>query len=393
VSTEAGKRLNERPGADERPPHEKLQKPPEKKAQDEWPWGDKAHQLPRRRVTLKDVAKAANVSITTASRALADYWDVSPTTKARVREVARKLGYTPNVIAQSLVRKQPTLLGAYIVDDGIPLAEQPFFLPVVCGVRDRAAELGQHVLLLAKPPSGETSLATIVKGTHVGGLVVMGLTEDHPELLELARLGIPTVTIDITPRGDRMVMITSDNVVQAAAVTSHLIEQGCERILFLGGKRNTAVHQAREQGYREALRRHGFPSEAARVVYGDFSRQKAYEAVLAAWREAPFDAVFAASDLMAAGAMSALAELGLNVPADVAVAGYDDLAIARHLNPPLTTVRQDPVAMGREAVDALKRLASEEVVSRVIEVKSRLVVRASSLKFKSDSSRGGTVTP
>ncbi|HLS90316.1 MAG TPA: substrate-binding domain-containing protein, partial [Limnochordia bacterium] len=72
---------------------------------------------------------------------------------------------------------------------------------------------------------------------------------------------------------------------------------------------------------------------------------------------------------------------------------YDDLAIARHLNPPLTTVRQDPVAMGREAVDALKRLASEEVVSRVIEVKSRLVVRASSLKFKSDSSRGGTVTP
>jgi len=221
----------------------------------------------------------------------------------------------------------------------------------------------------------------------------MGLTEDHPELLELERLGVPTVTIDITPRGDRMVMITSDNVAQAAAVTSHLIEQGCERILFLGGKSNTAVNQAREQGYREALRRHGFPSEAARVVYGDFSRQKAYEAVMAAWREAPFDAVFAASDLMAAGAMSALAELGLNVPADVAVAGYDDLAIARHLNPPLTTVRQDPVAMGREAVDALKRLASEEVVSRVIEVKSRLVVRASSLKFKSDSSRGGTVTP
>src|SRR5690606_14720119 len=143
------------------------------------------------------------------------------------------------------------------------------------------AELGQHVLLLAKPPSGETSLATIVKGTHVGGLVVMGLTEDHPELLELARLGIPTVTIDITPRGDRMVMITSDNVVQAAAVTSHLIEQGCERILFLGGKRNTAVHQAREQGYRELLPRHGFPSEEARVVHSDSRPQTASPAVLA----------------------------------------------------------------------------------------------------------------
>src|SRR5690606_14231774 len=100
-----------------------------------------------------------------------------------------------------------------IVDDGIPLAEQPFFLPVVCGVRDRAAELGQHVLLLAKPPSGGTSLATIVKGPQVGGLVGMGLTEGDPELLELARLGIRTVTIDIAPRGDRMVMITSDNVV------------------------------------------------------------------------------------------------------------------------------------------------------------------------------------
>jgi len=342
----------------------------------------------KRNVTLKDVAKAANVSITTASRALADYWDVSPATKARVREVAQKLGYTPNLLAQSLVRKETMLLGAYIYDEGIPLADQPFFLPVVCGVRDRAAELGQHVLLLAKPVGKETSLTTLVKGTRVGGLVVMGLTEDHPDLEELEKLAIPTVTIDITPRGPRMAMITSDNAVQAFAVTSHLIEQGCRRILFVGGKSNTAVHQARERGYRDALVQHGFPGEAARVVYGDFSRQKAQEAVLSAWHEAPFDAVFAASDLMAAGALSALSELGLSVPDDVAVAGFDDLAFARHLNPPLTTVRQNPVAMGREAVDVLKRLAGGEVVPNVIEIPSQLVLRKSSLK--SNHAHGGT---
>lgn len=345
----------------------------------------------KRSVTLKDVAEAANVSITTASRALAGYWDVSPATRARVEEVARRLGYTPNLWAQSLVRKVPVLIGAYIYDDGIPLAEQPFFLPVVCGVRDRAAELGRHVLLLAKPAEGEASLSTIVKGTRVAGLVVMGLTEDHPDLEELERLAIPTVTIDITPRGDHMVMVTSDNAAQAKLVTAHLIEQGCRRIVFLGGKRNTAVHQAREQGYREALRQHGFPEDAARVVYGDFSRQKAYEAVLDAWREEPFDAVFAASDLMAAGAMSALTELGLSIPADVAVAGFDDLAFARHLHPPLTTVRQDPVAMGREAVDALQALADKEVVPRVIEVPGKLIVRSSSLK--SDPARGGIRRP
>lgn len=332
-------------------------------------------------VTLKDVAKAANVSITTASRALADYWDVSAETKARVQEVARRLGYTPNLIAQSLVRKETTFLGAYVDDDGIPLAEQPFFLPVICGVRDRAAELGQHVLLLAKPQDRE-SLATAVKGAHVGGLVVMGLTEDHPDLCELAELDIPTVTIDIAPIGPRMMMVTSDNAAQSEAVTDHLIQQGCRRILFLGGKPNTTVHQSREQGYLAALRRHGIQG-TSRIVHGDFSQQKAHDAVINAWKEAPFDAVFAASDLMAIGAINALAKLGLDVPKDVAVAGFDDLAIARHINPALTTVRQDPVAMGRAAVDALKGLGSgEEVAEHVIEVRGELIIRASTLKSR-----------
>lgn len=331
-------------------------------------------------VTLKDVAKAANVSITTASRALAGYWDVSAETKARVQEVARRLGYTPNLIAQSLVRKETTFLGAYVDDNGIPLAEQPFFLPVICGVRDRAAELGQHVLLLAKPQGGE-SLSTAVKGAHVGGLVVMGLTTDHPDLGELAETEIPTVTIDIAPVGERMAMVTSDNTAQAEAVTNHLIEQGCRRILFLGGKPNTTVNQAREQGYLAALRRHGIDRVSPRIVHGDFSQHKAHDAVIAAWKEAPFDAVFAASDLMAIGAMHALAQLGLEIPRDVAVAGFDDLAIARHVSPALTTVRQDPVAMGRAAVDALKDLASgEEVKHRVIEVPGELIIRGSTSK-------------
>lgn len=331
-------------------------------------------------VTLKDVAKAANVSITTASRALADYWDVSPKTKAKVQEVARRLGYTPNVIAQSLVRKETTFVGVYIHDDGIPLAEQPFFLPVLCGVRDRGAELGQHVILLAKPQDGER-LSTAVRGAHAGGLVVMGLTADHPELSELAELEIPTVTIDIAPVGERMMMVTSDNAAQAQAVTDHLIQQGCRRILFLGGKANTTVHQARMQGYLAALERHGIDPGSARIVHGDFNREKAYEAVIEAWQEAPFDAVFAASDLMALGAMHALTELGLEIPRDVAVAGFDDLPFARHMSPALTTVRQDPVAMGRAAVDALKGLASEkEVTERIIEVRGELIIRASTLK-------------
>lgn len=336
--------------------------------------------MKRKSVTLRDVAQAANVSITTASRALADYWDVSPATKAKVQEVARRLGYTPNLIAQSLVRKETTFLGAYVDDDGVPLAEQPFFLPVICGVRDRAAELGLHVLLLAKPQGGET-LTTSVRGAHVGGLVVMGLTADHPDLRELAELEIPTVTIDIDPVGERMMMVTSDNAAQARAVTDHLIEQGCRRILFLGGKPNTTVHQTRESGYRAALARHGFDPGMARVVYGDFSQKKAYDAVIQAWREAPFDAVFAASDLMAIGAIHALAELGLQVPQDVAVAGFDDLAIARHMRPALTTVRQDPVAMGRAAVDALNGLASgKEVNRRIIEVRAQLIIRTSTQK-------------
>jgi len=352
----------------------------------------------KRGVTLRDVAKAANVSITTASRALAGYPDVSPRTRARVRQIAQQLGYTPDFIAQNLVRREPTLVGVYIDDQGIPLAEQPFFLPVLCGVRDQAAELGQHVLLLARrpgSPSAPERIEAVIKGTRIAGLIVMGLTDDHPYLDELERLGVPTVTIDITPRGRRMVMVTSDNTAQAAAVTSHLIEQGCRRILFVGGQPNTAVHRAREQGYRDALRRHGMPAAAARVVYGHFSREQAYAAVRAAWREAPFDAVFAASDLMAAGALRALADLGLSVPHDVAVAGFDDLPLAQHVTPPLTTVRQDPVAMGRAAALALKRLASQEPAGlqdrepgdpashpKVVEVRGQLVVRASSLRAR-----------
>lgn len=338
----------------------------------------------KEKATLKDVARESNVSITTASRALADYWDVSPQTKARVQAVARKLNYSPNLFAKSLVRGESTLLGVYVDDDGISLFEQPFFLPVVCGIRDRASELGMHVMMLARP-EGQSSLVDVTRSTQVSGLIVMGLTSNHPDLDELPSSNIPTVTIDIECRGKRMQMITSDNVVQAEAVTKHLIEQGCQSILFVGGKTNTTVHQARAEGYRRALERSGFPRSAQRMVIGEFDKERAKQAVLEAWSEAPFDAVFAASDLMAIGVYSALQELNLSIPEDVAVAGYDDLAIVSYLDPALTTVRQQPVAMGRAAVDSLQQLSSgKEVTTKPIEIASRLIVRESSLKVRFD---------
>ena len=155
-----------------------------------------------------------------------------------------------------------------------------------------------------------------------------------------------------------MMMVTSDNAAQAKAVTDHLIQQGCRRILFLGGKPNTTVHQAREQGYLRGAAPPRDPSPTSPNRPRRLSQQKAHDAVINAWKEAPFDAVFAASDLMAMGAITPWPSSGSKFPGTSRSPALTTGHSAPH-NPALTTVRQDPVAMGRAAVDALKGLGSE----------------------------------
>lgn len=328
--------------------------------------------------SIRDVAREAGVSITTVSRALAGHADVNAATRARVEEVARRIHYRPNVVAQSLVRKQGAFLGVYLDDEGLPLAGQPFFQRVLSGIRDRAARLGLYVLLL--PPRAGADLTAIARSTQVHGIIVMGLAEDAPELEALASSDVWTVTIDIEPRGPYMRMITSDNEGQAAEATRHLLAQGCTQVLFVGGKPNTTVHRAREKGYRRALQQWGHDAKP-HVVLGHFQRDVAEAAVAAALEDRSFDSVFAASDSMAAGATAAILRAGLRIPEDIAVVGFDDLEIARVLSPPLTSIRQNPELMGSAAVDILHALtAGEEVVPQAIAIPCELVVRESSRK-------------
>jgi LacI family transcriptional regulator len=311
------------------------------------------------RVTIRELARVSGVSVGTVSRALNGYADVRPETRERIMRLARELDYTPAAAARSLVTQRSHVIGVFLeTGEGHPDIQHPFFHEVVGGLKQRVGAAGFDLLLFAseRPGNGYGPHSYLKRARHhaVDAVALMGLQADDPEVRRLVRAGLPCVGIDMEVDGPQAEIVMSDNVDGARKAVAHLQQLGHRRIATITGMLESRPGSDRLRGYRAAVQAAGLAYRDEYVAYGDFYAESGREcaARLLALPEPP-TAIFAAADMMAIGAVRAAAELGLRVPEDVSVVGFDDIQLAPHLNPPLTTLRQDKAGLGVAAGEAL----------------------------------------
>ncbi len=325
------------------------------------------------RATIKDVARAAKVSSATVSRALNQTTFVSPEVLERIEDAVKRLNYAPNSAAKQLASGKRMTLGF-----AVPHMRGDFFLPLLEGVEQGAHRAGYGLLIHTLPHTNKpTSLLTSPVNEHsTDGIIVFPGSLNPSELSRLAALQFPLVSLYQTALGyEQAPFINFENRASAYNLVKHLItEHGYQHIAYLRGPELQKDSLEREAGYESALIEAGL---APIVGYGDYNERRAYETVFA-WFSAKnsIDAIFTGSDEAAVGTLQALRQLELRVPEDVAVVGFDDLRLAQHLAPPLTTVRVPITEGGYAAVRALLGLIRGEVVSNTV-LATELVIRAS----------------
>ena len=327
--------------------------------------------------TIKDVARLAGVSVATVSRVLNASAPVRDETRARVLEIARELRFAPNGAARTLSRRRSGALGVILPD-----LHGEFFSELLRGI-DQEAQRAGHSLLVSSShhDSHGVSVAVRTMRGRVDGLLVMAPDVEGAALDAALPDGLPVVLLNRAP-GVTAASVMVDNFGGARAMTNHLLALGHRRIGFVAGAADNADSDERELGYRAALDEAGVPFDADLYVRGDFTEDGGWRGareLLA--RPEPPSVIFAANDAMAVGVLSALREMDIAVPASVAVVGFDDIPIARFLNPPLTTVRVGIAALGERAAALLLRDVAERPPPRRVPRRDILptvvVVRAS----------------
>ena len=331
------------------------------------------------RLQMADIARLAGVSVSTVSRALAGSSLVNEATRQRVAELARSLNYTINVGAQNLRLKQNRTIAVVVPYD--PATRQhlsdPFFLSLIGSLADALTDRGYEMLLSRVDANRLDLAAQSYEAGRAAGIVLVGQWHHHDQLNELAVRGVPLAVWGAQLPGQAYATVGSDNVGGGQQLTRHLIERGARRIVFMGDTALEEIGQ-RHRGYLQALaaaRRKAEPALTRLVPFEAAAIERDVEALLAEGTE--FDAIFCASDLMAMTVIGVLQRHGRRVPQDVRVGGYDDIALAAHYHPALTTVRQPIDAAGEQLVAALQeQLAGGRAVSR--QLVTELVVRDSS---------------
>jgi LacI family transcriptional regulator len=328
------------------------------------------------------------VSVATVSRVLNGYPDVAPETRERVLAGIKEHDFTPVRAARSLVTGRTHVIGVILATGaGHPDLQHPFFQEVLVGLKHTVGTLGFDLLLFSVEAGGNGSAGdgvehrylSRVRQHRVDGVVLMGVDRHDPQVEELVTSGTPVMAVDLDLHGGRTGHVMSDNVAGAGLAVRHLAELGHERIALIGGPANTRPGVDRLLGYRRELERLGLPHEPAYVREGDFYPPSGHRAMseLLDLPEPP-TAVFAAADLMAAGALQALGERRLVCPGDVSVVGFDDVHLAGLLQPALTTVRQDMRGLGGAAGTSLIDLIEHpEATPPGVVVPVDLVVRDS----------------
>jgi LacI family transcriptional regulator len=333
------------------------------------------------RVTLRDIAKATGFSITTVSRALNDYNDVSPSTKELVRRTAKEMGYSPNTLAQRLRKKRTDTIGLILPTFG-PRFSDPFFSELLAGIGNRAAQHGYDLLVSTRPP-GEMEMASYrrkVQGRRVDGFIVVRTRRHDPRIEYLRQAHFPFVAFGRTEEGADYPFVDEDGYRGMSLVAQHLVGLGHRRIACITPPPELMFTRHRLAGFRDSMAEHGIAVNESLIVESDLTQRGGYEQAnrLLALRPPP-TAIAACNDLMAFGAMSAIQDHGLVVGQDISVTGFDNTPMAEHSFPPLTTIHQPIYQIGGMICEMLVQIIQDKPLERShVLLQPKLIVRHSS---------------
>ncbi|MQY39893.1 HTH-type transcriptional regulator DegA [Streptomyces sp. RB17] len=308
-----------------------------------------------RRPTLEQVAARAGVGRGTVSRVINRSPKVSERSRAAVERAIDELGYVPNLAARSLVTRRTHSVALVVPEAETRLFSEPYFSTIIRGVSSRLSTAGMQLLLvLVRDGEEHARLASYLTAQRVDGVLMVAVHSDDtlPDLLD--GLAVPTVLAGRRHDLEHVGHVRADNSGGARLAVQHLLDKGRRTVATITGPLDMDVARARLDGYREALRSAGITVDEGLISHGDFTEGGGRVAMRDLLQRRPdLDAVFAASDVTASGAVHELRTRGLRVPDDVAVVGFDDSIVARHIDPPLTSVRQPIEEMGHTMASLL----------------------------------------
>ncbi|MEU3510803.1 LacI family DNA-binding transcriptional regulator [Streptomyces longwoodensis] len=333
-----------------------------------------------RRPTIKTVAAHAGVGRTTVSRVVNGSDLVSAEARARVLAAIKELNYVPNSVARGLVTNRTDAVALVIPESESRLGSEPFFAAIIRGVSGACVQSRTQLqLMLVRDAAERDQLTESVATRRVDGVLLLSVHSGDrlPGLLE--EMGLPTVLAGRRGADEQLSYVIADNAGGAAAAVRHLLGRGRRRVATITGPLDMDVGRSRLAGWHAAHREAGVAAPDLLVETGDFTEEGGAHAMRSLLERAPdLDAVFAASDLMAVGALTELRRWKKRVPEDVAVVGFEDSVLARHTDPPLTTVRQPVEELGRTMARILTDITRHGADRQQLTLPTELVVRASS---------------
>jgi LacI family transcriptional regulator len=342
----------------------------------------------KQKITIRDIASHADVSTATVSHVLNNTRYVSEEVRARVLQACQALGNTPNSLARSLRSGKTRTIGLVLPD-----SSNPFFAEIGRKIEELAFQQGYSVIICNTEGNLKKELFYVetLGQKQVDGVIFVS-AGGYPESLEaLQALNVPVViadreTLDKTGANGLTVVLT-DNYTGGQLAAQHAIELGHRRVAIISGPSNLTPSALRETGYRDAMQRAGLDIDPQWVVRGDFTCDAGYAAAKLLYGQNPRPtAIFCCNDMMAIGAIRAAFDQGLNVPADVSIIGFDDIALASYISPTLSTVHQPIEEISREITQSLFKAFEEEAapVYKRIVIKPGFVARQSSGKVKAE---------
>ncbi|WJE17686.1 LacI family DNA-binding transcriptional regulator [Halobacillus sp. ACCC02827] len=334
-------------------------------------------------LTIRDIAKMAGVSPATVSKIINNYGGISDSTRQKVFKIIEDTKYQPTFSAKSLATKKSNLIGLIYAGKINVDFKHPFFNEVVNSFKKTVGALGYDLLLFSneKIYEGESKYLERCKHFHVDGCLIIAGDEIEDAVHEIAASDIPCIGIDLKLEGPRSSYIMTDNAKIGFNVVEYLYLNQVRNIAYIGGKQDSLVSSIRNIGFVDAMNQFGLNVEKDWIHYGDFFEDSGYDAMKKILNGGRLpEAVFAASDMMALGALKAIKEHGLSVPHDIQLVGCDDIEACRYSDPPLTTVKQDKQKLGKLSAYMLEDLMKSDHAIQAVKVDPELVPRATTIE-------------
>ena len=333
-------------------------------------------------VTIKDVAQQLNVSISTVSRAFNDKYDIRKETRTEILRVAREMGYRPNPIARKLIQQKTFNIGVVV-----PEFVNSYFPEVIIGIQEILIEQGYQVLVMQSGECYTTELKNIkaLEDNMVDGMIISLSSEIHNNdyYLDMLERGYPVVFFNRVDENIPASRVVFDDYKWAYFATEHLVKQGYRKIFHLSGYQHLSLSRNRIQGYRKALNKFRIPFTSEYIIETGFFMEEGQAVMekLLADRNLP-EAIFAANDPTAIGAMKAIKKAGMRIPEDIALVGFTESRMAEIVDPALTSVSQPTFEIGRTAAELLlKQISSDGFAApKTVVLNGKLNVRESSEK-------------